>query len=262
MTERPYIGVTGISTPSEAVSLVTTIDRQGLANRESTYQGMAGYLLSRRTLTKDLPTRPQYPGMEDLPNLLKITKGHAFNTLHYATADASTLYEQLSEALERLHAHGQNLVEGVQLNLAWPSSEALSRLRFDHKDLKIIFQIGPRIMDDENPHHVATKLPEYRDVIDYVLIDHSGGHGVELEPQELVDYAHAVKDTLPDVAIVFAGGLTADNVDEKITRLKNITSETFSIDAQRGLRTEDAKALDLEKVRLYIENAQSLLQGV
>ncbi|MBI5044798.1 MAG: hypothetical protein HZC02_02630 [Candidatus Levybacteria bacterium] len=261
MIEKPYIGVTGISTKHEAYSLVESLSEQELTNPESIYQGMAGYLLSRRTVTKNLPTRPQYPGMDDLPTLLKITKDHAFNTLHYTTADMSTLYTQLTEALDALHAQGEGLVEGVQLNLAWPPVEAINRLRSDHPGLKVIFQVGPRIMDAESPDNVASRLPEYQSEIDYVLIDHSGGHGIELEPQELAEYAHAVKQTLPNAAVVFAGGLTAENVGEKIERLKDVTSDKFSIDAQRGLRTDDKQALDLEKVRRYLKEAQTHLKS-
>lgn len=84
-----------------------------------------------------------------------------------------------------------------------------------------------------------------------VLIDPSGGRGKDV-PFEPV--------TCPGLKVGYAGGITPDNVEEKILPLLSHEEEgEFWIDMETGVRTDDW--LDLDKVERVLEICDSIINN-
>jgi len=84
-----------------------------------------------------------------------------------------------------------------------------------------------------------------------MLIDPSGGKGID--------------DGLDVIATPYktgyAGGINADNVEQKLTSLLNLeTVENFWIDMESGVRTDDW--FDISKVKLVLEKCDNVLRNL
>jgi len=84
-------------------------------------------------------------------------------------------------------------------------------------------------------------------------LDPSRGKGLDFEVQYSVELMSALNQAMPHTRIGIAGGFDADNVKKKVPLIKEKYQEDFFIDAQGRLRTEDRKALDLNKAERYIK---------
>lgn len=76
---------------------------------------------------------------------------------------------------------------------------------------------------------------EYAEVVDYVLLDHSGGHGKPFNPECAHNYLRELKTKNPGIMLGVAGGLsptTLNLVKPLIREFPNL-----SIDAESNLRT-------------------------
>lgn len=260
--EKPYIGVTGITTLNEASQIARLFEELRLNDSDSRHRGMAGYLVSLKTLS-DASYHPKYPRVNQLPDLLRITAPYSLNSIHYHTHEPQTLYHQLNGLMEDLASRGVR-PEVLQFNLAWPPVDDIHRLRSDYPDLKVVLQIDPTIVDD-NPTQAGNKLKVYHTAIEYVLLDSSRGHGQELIPPRLVDTCRIVRDILPDTTFIFAGGLTNTNVALKVKEIRMLTGqEDFGVDAEDKLRAHNRSAsrLKLNKVIKYVQEARRALLDI
>jgi phosphoribosylanthranilate isomerase len=148
---------------------------------------------------------------------------------------------------------------GFQLNITWPEPKALERYKtrahFNNKT--IVLQCGNKALEvcRNDPIELVMRLQEYEGLIDYVLIDPSGGHGQEFNVPVAMDY-FAKLDRLPWLGFGIAGGLHAGNLD----RLSSLVAEysDFSIDAEGRLR-DSQDDLNIEAARAYLQAADNLL---
>jgi hypothetical protein len=213
---------------------------------------MIGVLASSKTLaggTNKWPNR--YPKVGDIASLFPLYP-NAFNLIHYATDDRSTLADQLKE-LVRLG--GQNL-HGFQLNIRWPEPAALDAIP---KGMRVVLQLGRGALDevDSDPDKAAAALDAYQGVITDVLVDASGGLGLFLDAAAAERYVAAIDARHPHLGIGVAGGLSSGT----ILRLAGLANRwpMLSIDAEGRLRTPQPEDhLDIEAVKDYLDMADVL----
>lgn len=248
--ERPYIGITGITTRTEALQVADAFHDCSLEAPNTRYDGMAGFLVSLSSLNNRGHSQPKFANVGNLPELFAAIDQKALNSVHYHSPEPSTIHYQLSNWFKFLKAK-EALPQILQLNTAWPSTDEIQKLRSDYPDLKIVIQIRRRNLD-------AGTIKQYAGMVDYVLLDQSGGRGRTLNPTDFAQTYQTVRTELPDATIIFAGGLSATNVNDKIEAIRQVTGpEKFGLDAETELRTtfHQKTKLDTGKVKGYVHQA-------
>lgn len=235
MVEKPYIGVTGATTREEVNHLVRVFYEKGRQTTE--HQPMIGFLVSYKTLNGQETLNRRYPRFESIPSLLKEDHFDSFTTIHYNSKELTSLADQVKKIFKE-QIYEENLCRGIQLNIPWPPIEELTKIKRELPDLKIIMQLSHSCLD-ESPVEVATKVKNYGELIDYVLIDPSGGKGKSFEIAKIKPYYNEIKSYNPELIIGFAGGFTGENAFGRIKEIISLTGEkNFSIDAESGLRDQ------------------------
>lgn len=258
---EPYIGVTGISEIEEAKRITESFIKEDLATKGGGRRGMIGLLASQKTLSSGDQLRIKYPNLERIRQIFEATGGHAFNTLHYHTYQVAGVTEQLDELLSRNGLYADKLCEGVQLNISSPPPNEVEKTRVKFPDLKIILQLGPRMLTENGPITIAENLAPYIELVHYVLIDPSGGRGRVFKVNTIAPVYNQIRDKYPDVSMVFAGGFDGGNVRRRLWLLKQtVGTDNFSIDAEGGLRVQQVNIqppapFSISRARRYIHNA-------
>ncbi len=231
MRPRPYIGITGFTKEQEVAEILDTLPPDWNPKRLV----MVGVLASGKTI-RGIPNKwpKRYPEVKDLGSVFT-SDSVALNLIHFNTKNPENLVEELclAQSLAGQHCHG------FQLNIAWPDKEALATYRIKRGgETTIVLQCGGKALADvdHSPEKLREKVAEYRDLIDYVLVDPSGGLGKEFD-LELARGCFSSLSQIPDIGFGIAGGLSADNID----RLEPLLAEfpNFSIDAEGRLRDEN-----------------------
>lgn len=244
---RPYIGVTGFMSYREVQILldqdlsITTMDKLL----------MVGVLASSKTLAGMKNRWPmRYPLVSQLGSVFLRFK-NALNLIHFNTDTPECLVEQLA-ILSRLS--GPDL-HGFQLNMRWPDPRLIEEHRKKCEQHVIVLQVGGQAfrMIDNSGKVLVQKLKEYRGLVDYVLLDKSGGVGIPLDANFLVRHIHAIREAELPFRVGVAGGLSAENIGLIDPLVK--VFEGLSFDAEGNLRDENDH-LDLEKARAYVRAAR------
>ena len=263
MLPFPYIGITGITTLEQAEALAAASGRIGLPTATG-HRLMAGYLVSNGSL-EGRPRPPRYPALDLLPQLLGRTQGSALNMLHYRTDERQGMADQVSRLFEGLYETG--LCRALQLNVIWPIKEEVAEIARRLPELEIVLCLTKRGLK-KSPRQTLANLAHYKrfgPCFRRVLIDPSGGRGAAYEIDQLMPFYDGIRELLPDVAIGFAGGLRADNVEERLRELIGATGTTaVSIDAEGGLRVplgprRGDDVLEIDRAVSYLETAVAVL---
>jgi hypothetical protein len=255
----PYVGITGFMTAGQVRATLDIAQSCGLSQLR---QLMVGVLVSDKSMTGE-PLKPIWANKYPDPTVadeLFISHPALLNLVHYNTKSPD-LADELFRVID-LMPH----LDGFQLNIPWPRLSQLSLLRADRPDLKIVLQLGSRALNEVGCNQVGDsivelirRLSQYADLVDFFLIDRSGGLGHEFEPIEQAALIAQLIDQ-PGIAIRpgIGGGLQGPNLAAKLGPiLDQVTS--LSWDAEGALRTDDK--LDLAKCRSYLETSAELLRG-
>ncbi len=262
--EKPYIGITGITTKHEAETVMEAFNTH---LPQSTHQGMIGYLVSRRTLYGEEERSRKYPPVGSLPLLMSTALGNdrVVNTIHYKTNDQATLAEQLKKLLLDQELYSKNLCRAVQFNLSWPDITQLDQLKTAFPDLTIILRIGFRILANETYVDIANKATSYANYLNYVLLDPSGGTAQPFDAHVLTPLYRAIRHHLPEIPIILAGGFNPHNITPRLRELETILRHRkFGIDSEGGLRVVSRQThndfLSPSRVKTYIEKATNFFK--
>jgi hypothetical protein len=259
MKARPYVGITGLTTVDEVNRVLQEFSQAGY-DLNSQHLPMLGFLVSRKTLLLMKTENRRYPALSELPSLLRAAKGKVFATIHYNSREMSTLWLQLGSLFGSL----QGLCKTVQLNIVWPEISQLKSLR-RASDYQIILQLSEKVMENLTPVQIAQRVKEYDSLVDYVLIDPSGGSARPFNLENSLKVYEQLVHKIPNVTIGFAGGFTGKNVVSRVNELvRRIGAHDFCIDAEGGLRDKltdnyGDDLLNMEKVKEYIQNTSQVL---
>lgn len=267
MTSQPYVGITGPVSKEEVKSIMKEFREAGFLGRHMsniTHAPMIGFLVSYKTLNSQSTANRRYPEIDKLPELLGEADARFLTMLHYNSREMQTLSGQLIQLFSGFYETG--LCHAVQLNIVWPDIRELAKTKMRMPDLKVVFQANEKVMAGRSPSEISTSIREYRDLIDYILIDPSGGKGREFDLEHSVEVAKELREKLPSITLGFAGGFTGENVISRVTSLKEIMgNEDFCIDAEGGLRDKITQEygddiLNIGKVKNYLKNAAEVLR--
>ncbi|MFH0987851.1 MAG: hypothetical protein V1763_00580 [Parcubacteria group bacterium] len=246
---KPYIGITGFMSPDEVERIMNVVRIDGNRNL------MVGVLASSKTLHGFKNKYPgRYPSVRRIKDIF-FQRPAMLNLIHYSTDAPETLAAQLGKLMQ----WGGNKVHGFQLNVAWPSVAEIREHKRRYPATTIVLQVGKHAMElvDSSPNACAERVAQYDGVVDYVLIDPSGGRGEPLSVVTARDYLSAIRNHGIKMGLVVAGGLCAAT----LSRIKPLIKEfpDLSIDAEGRLRTPDDH-LDIEAAIAYWQSADRLFQ--
>lgn len=235
---QPYIGITGIAREEEARLLALLAPRRDRPV-------MVGYALTPSSLV-DRPISPRYVSLELLPELLSLTRSH-YNVIHYSSRAEESL-AALTRILSFDDIYEQGLCRGLQLNTRMTSCE-LFTLKDRFPALEVIFPLP--IPERERWWSVIEEVALHP--VDAFLIDPSGGRGLPF-PLEVSARLYCDLRAVTGLPGGFAGGFTPNNVHKRVTALRTLVGDDFSIDIETGVRTNDL--LDARKVTEYALGAR------
>lgn len=246
MKKKPYVGVTGFMSPDEVYTTLKDIDFKS-ANRLL----MVGVLVSQKTMLGDLNKWPgRYPKVDTIRKIFSADE-NCLNLVHYNTKATFNLCQQL---IDVTNMSGSNF-HGFQLNIAWPSMKELELYKSLHPEKQIVLQIGAHAFDivEHQPAHLAKKIKHYEGLIDYILLDPSGGLGKPFDPAIAKDYLYELQK-FESIGLGVAGGLSPTTIELLEPLVK--TYPDLSIDAEGRLRTPQPEdALHVTTTRNYIQKA-------
>ena len=224
MRAKPYIGITGFMSRGEVELALTALPH------DSDLLVMVGVLASSKTL-RGIPNKwpRRYPGMGEIGGIFPGGR-NTLNLIHFNTKDRDSLFTDMYNVQDRAGPY----CHGLQLNVPWPEVDILARYR-DHAALSrntIVLQCGEKALDevDRSPAKLVERVQKYEGLIDYVLIDPSGGLGKDFDEMFAHNCLLALSRDGPDsIGMGIAGGLHAGN----IVRLHGLLEAfEFSIDAE------------------------------
>ncbi|MDQ5949022.1 MAG: hypothetical protein QG589_148 [Patescibacteria group bacterium] len=252
--EWQYIGITGFMSREEAI-----LARAAFPARVLLHNFMTGVLASSKTLaggTNKWPSR--YPKVEAISEIF-LNDRNSLNLIHYSTDDTGP--DSFRDQLEQLVKIGGPNLHGFQLNVVWPSITMIRNFRESHPDMQIVLQVGKRAMGqyEHRPRLIAAQIAEYAGLVDYVLIDPSGGNKERFVPLSVLNIFDAICEQSPS-AIRFgvAGGLGPGRMEhlKEVLRMYSY----ISIDVEGGVRTPQPEdMLDMWSVMKFLEEAIQLL---
>lgn len=244
---KPYIGITGFMSLGDALHVLDTVPAN--VNRLV----MVGVLASLKTMRGTQNKWPnRYPAMDKIADIFP-AHPLALNLIHYNTKEKETLGDQL---VAMTKFGGANM-RGFQLNIAWPSLDVLAEYKRAYPAKQIVLQVGGHAFEMVNHslEQLASRVAEYDGVVEYVLLDPSGGYGKLFHPGRARDYILALKAQNLRMGIGVAGGLSPTTLDlvEPLAR----EFPDISIDAEGRLRTQEDH-LDLNVANEYLRKALAM----
>ena len=250
----PYIGITGFTTPDEIAAVLKTLPAS------PSRLLMCGALLSNALLSGDASDAPnRCPHPDEIAGIFS-DDPRCLNLVHYRPQPGANLADALTRASE---VGGPNC-HGVQINatrgVPWPDPADLIAYRNRAQPRRIVLQVGREAMAsvDGDPVKLAQRCAPYAGIVTDALVDASEGLGRPLDATLSARYLEAVADAAPDLSLVVAGGLCADNIRELLSPLLTRWANV-SIDAEGRLRDAD-DVLDVEGATTYLTAAFEMLR--
>ncbi len=250
MRHEPYIGITGFMTREEVETVMGAIPSN--ASRKF----MVGVLASPKTIYGNgNKWTGRYPMGNDISGIFT-DDPRAFNLIHYGDGLKSS--EGLGEALMMIASDiaGPNL-HGFQLNMAWPEAGEIAKFKEKFPEMQIVLQAGRWTLKDST--ETALELVKrfraayLNGEVDYLILDISGGLGIELFPGLMVKNMKAIKAAALDIGITVAGGLHKGNLD-LLDPILEICPDA-SVDAEGALRMGPDDHLVLSEAIGYTKGA-------
>lgn len=248
---KPYIGITGITEPREIDGVLDTLHTEGFKPGAS-HVGMVGFLASEETVAEERPRSARYVANAGaLAALVRRVGDTAMPAVHYKIVDRHNFAAPLIELFR--HLYDARLCRAVQLN-GTPSPLEMWKFFDEYPQARCIYQVGPDLLA-RGPKAVAQEVSRHRGVFRDVLIDPSCGCGIEMDLEQAVAAAQAVKEAQPDVTIGFAGGFGGEDALWRIADIVTAFGDGgFSVDAEGKLRNTVTDRVDLCRVQAYLHD--------
>ncbi len=260
MGRKPYVGVTGF-TACEQVEEVLKVFPKLTGKTMGDWEQlpvmlMAGVLVSSKTMRGGINRWPErYPEIGKVEEIIPHDP-RVLGLIHFNT-DAEDIASELKDLFDIL-GYPKN-IDGVQLNVPWPEPAEVRefwhqyfRDSGDHEPY-IVLQVGEDAfaMTNHDPTTLSVWLHDYQGIVDYVLLDPSGGEGKRFDPFELYPYIKEIRARGINIDIGVAGGLSDICYSHCLPILEQFP-ET-SVDAQGGLRDKATDRLDLDRAVQYAQ---------
>lgn len=246
---KPYIGVTGFTSPTEVKSALSVFPVS------STRLLMVGVLVSWKSL-RNIPLKPRW--QKQFPNPATIAEifpndSRVVNLIHFSTEEGQES-SILADMLKIHEIAGPNF-HGFQLNIPWPEIQVVEEYRKAvGNDYRLVLQIGQKAVEavGGTPRGVIDMLSHYVGVINNVLLDPSGGLGKPFDTERAREFLSAIAEQRWNLGLGVAGGLGPDSLN--LVKPLVVEFPILSIDAQSQLRNGENN-LDLNATKIYITKA-------
>lgn len=252
--KTPYIGITGFMNQEQVQNVLKNRNTHpSIVGRRL----MVGVLVSSKTLQGIQNKWPlRYPKMTDL-GLIFTNDTDCLNLVHFSSDNPTNLFDDLMQITQFA---GENL-HGFQLNMAWPDKEHLLRYKEKYPNAEFVLQVGHEAFSQKGNDltQIYQAVLGYGGAIDHILLDMSGGRGLDLDHQKIGSLVSEFSP-ISYLGVGVAGGLSPENVQQKLLDIVNQYPD-ISIDAEGKLQAAHG-GLDLSEVRKYLEASIPLFQGV
>lgn len=248
---KPYIGITGFKTQPEVAEAAQLF---GEHLQYTEYIAMFGFIASNKRLANWDVGGTNSPAAKELTTLTALVSNEYLPMIHYYTPNRDTLAQEIKTLFTETGLYTS--CQAVQLNVHWPDQNQLELIKKDFPDMHIVLQLKKQALE-EPLNELIKKTKAYDGLVEYVLVDPSGGTGEDFDLSNCTIIMKSVQYVLPRTCIGIAGGLSGENVYERMKSVATIVKQDFCVDAQGKLRIElfGESLLSLEKVKKYIENA-------
>jgi len=265
----PYIGITGFNTHEQVGRVVENISGYPIG------YVMFGFTSSNKRLLDPESSGKTSPSLNALRSLTRCVPVYHLPMIHYYTPNPETVADEVIALFKHCDLDSSHC--GLQLNLAWPGIDQLKALLDAFgESFKVTMQLPKKVLELSD-YEIVKGLELYEGLVSYVLIDPSGGLGLDFD----IDRAAGLMDQISKgVGITpgVAGGFSAENVAERINKIRlasrcescnkpNVTD--YCIDAQGKLRKKlqvqpvypkdsapiEKSVLDTDKCINYIDSA-------
>jgi len=228
-----YVGITGFTSRNEVYSV-----SDSMMAEDSNRLLMVGVLASKKTLSGQKNKWPnRYPRVQDISGIFTQHEG-VLNLIHYSTDNHHENPSFLIDELIHMSQLGGPFFHGFQLNITWPSRGAIAEFRKHVPNKVIVLQIGGKALRTINhsPKNLVFDLMKYENLIDYVLIDPSGGLGIPFDTERARAYLKAIHAANLNLGLGVAGGLSPTTLHLVEPLLSDFPD--LSWDAEGRLRDE------------------------
>ncbi|MFH1174783.1 MAG: hypothetical protein V1725_06630 [archaeon] len=259
---KPYIGITGATTPAEIEELLSLFDDQGIT-MQSRHIPMIGILASYKTLHGQHTNNRRYPAIPSIPQLTAAIGNKALAMLHYNSRELSTLADQVEQLMDDVYTN--STCRALQLNIPWPPLQQTCRIFHDFPDIEIVLQLSRSVLEGKTKE-ISRRMQDYAGLVSYVLIDPSGGKGEEFNMRRSVELYWAIREALPGAMVGFAGGFSDKNTFSRVKEIyQRIGTTDFCIDTEGGIRDKLSAeygddVLNFEKAERYACQASKALE--
>jgi len=239
MTRPPgYIGITGFRTAEEVRQLNDHVFRLPVG------YFMFGITSSNKRLADPTSQGGTSPRLLDINSLVKEIVTCNLPMIHYFSSNSS---EQLADEVIALFDYCQldTSCVGLQINALWPLPQQIENMRKAFEpQFKITMQL-PQAALTANNDQIIKQLCDYDGLIQYALIDPSGGQGLDFNATRAGELMLRIADRFESITPGVAGGFSDANVKERISQIKQTTLcdhchqgrlLNYCIDAQGKLR--------------------------
>lgn len=199
--DRPvrHFGITGFKNREQVIDAL-------MAKEDKRCRLRVGVLVHGNRLLKE--PAPRFVMAEKLSSIF-LNAPDGMNLVHFSTSDREGLVADLCRVTDLAGP----ALDGFQLNMRWPDPAQVAAFRSlcPRKDLHLILQIGSGAMHGvrNDPEQLVERLRPYEGLIDSVLVDPSGGHGVPFSPSFVLGCFRAIRKKFPQLELSVAGGLSA-----------------------------------------------------
>ncbi len=256
----PYIGVTGVTTPKEAIAIKEVFDKHCALSSE--YRLHIGVMTNAIMLKEvaDAIVR-NCPQANRIADIFSGCSASTMNCVHLTSEDIN-LFGGDWHAYKAAIRAGLPYINALQLDIVNPKPNDVRNARNSSlADLELILQIGGELLTELAGE--AKKLADYLRLNDYianyepnihhVLLDPSRGKGKTLDPEVMFKLVEALMIVYPNLGFTVAGGLSAETAD-LIDPLVDICPY-LSVDAEARLHVGGStrNPLDLDAACRYVE---------
>lgn len=250
---KPYVGISGVAHYEQHTALFNIALRERLDNLG--HFMMIGVQATTKTQVLEVENRRGrmwHPVGESIADAAASEdSGLTKPFVHCAFIKEPDLAQGITNVMRRTRHYNR----GIQFNgLPWVSQDYRPFLHNFHEtypDQLTVIQANGRTLNSHSPTEVAQELTTMP--VDYLLLDPSGGVGIEFDPKTIKPYIDEVYQRHIPAGVVVAGGLESENVEQLFGPLKEIYPG-LSCDAEGRLRKgpEGVTELDLQAAEDFV----------
>lgn len=252
-----YVGITGFKEGYEVRNVAEQYLRNGFLGFgegvvSKKHKAMFGFICSAKRLVDKSKQGRESARAQDLGSLAKYTPRGIIPMIHYYTPNRRNLAEEVKEVFSIDGMYENNYCRAVQINMPWPDIDQVELIRKEFPEMDVVLWLPKVALTD------VSRVEEYGGLVQYCLIDPSGGEGREIGEKDL-GLAGVLQEFMPNTRIGIAGGLYGGNVNSVMRKVYRTLGESFCIDSQGKMRTEDKYGFDFESVADYISMARDAI---